>query len=230
MRGFLNPFLYYLVLLEAYDRLPAQVAMVINYLWPVVLVLMSAPLLRQKVTGRALGALSVCFSGVTVMALGGGSVLGSLPLGAMGLALFSTVIWALFWVTTLRTAGDRVSALAGGFLFGVLYLLLAGLVTGRLPNLGEIPWQGLAGAIYIGLFEMGITFVVWLRALSLAGTTAEVGNLVYLTPFLSLVLIGVFTGETVSPWTIVGLVLVVVGIVLGKKGELPVRPDPSVAT
>ena len=45
---------------------------------------------------------------------------------------------------------------------------------------------GLLGGVYIGLFEMGITFLVWLKALKNAKTTAHVVNLIYLVPFLSL--------------------------------------------
>jgi drug/metabolite transporter (DMT)-like permease len=221
VRGLLNPFLYYLVLLEAYDRLPAQVAMVINYLWPIVLVLLSVPLLHQKITGRILAATGLCFCGVAVMALGGSSILGSLSPSAMGLALLSTVIWALFWLITLRSSGDQVVALAGGFGFGVLYLLAAGLLTGGLAGLRSIPWQGFAGATCVGLFEMGITFVVWLRALSLARSTAEVGSLVYLTPFLSLVFIGTAAGEVVSPWTVAGLGLVISGIAFQSRRSRP---------
>ena len=53
-RGFLNPFVYYLVLLEAYDRLPAQIAMVVNYLWPVVLVLLHAAAGRRRLRAGSL--------------------------------------------------------------------------------------------------------------------------------------------------------------------------------
>jgi len=48
--GLLNPFAYYAVLLKAYSILPAQEAMALNYLWPVVLVVLSVPLLGQKVS------------------------------------------------------------------------------------------------------------------------------------------------------------------------------------
>jgi len=221
LRGLLNPFLYYLVLLEAYDRLPAQVAMVVNYLWPVVLVLLSAPLLGHRVTRRTVGATLVCFGGVAVMALAGGAVLGRLSPSGMGLALLSTVIWSLYWLISLRGGPDPVPSLAGGFAFGVLYLLSAGIVTGWIAGLRTVPWQGLAGTCGVGLFEMGITFVVWLKALSLAGSAAEAGTLVYLTPFLSLILIGLLTGEAVSPWTVAGLLLVVSGIALQSRQGSP---------
>ena len=46
--GWMNPGLYYLVLFAAYDRLPAQEAMAINYSWGITLALLAAPLLRSS--------------------------------------------------------------------------------------------------------------------------------------------------------------------------------------
>ena len=46
--GLHNPFLYYLVLLTAYKLLPAQEAGTLNYIWPLVLVLLSIPLLDKN--------------------------------------------------------------------------------------------------------------------------------------------------------------------------------------
>jgi drug/metabolite transporter (DMT)-like permease len=76
--------------------------------------------------------------------------------------------------------------------------------------------RGLLGGIYIGLFEMGITFLAWLRAMRNAKTTAHVVNLIYLVPFLSLLCIALIVGETILPSTIIGLVLIVTGIVVQK--------------
>jgi drug/metabolite transporter (DMT)-like permease len=73
---------------------------------------------------------------------------------------------------------------------------------------------GLLGAVYIGFFEMGITFVVWLKALRLSETTAQVSNLIYLVPFLSLIVIYFTIGETILPSTIIGLVFIVSGVLL----------------
>src|SRR5690606_31812383 len=41
--GLLNPFLYYLVLFEAYDRLPAQIAQPLNYTWAITLAVLAVP-------------------------------------------------------------------------------------------------------------------------------------------------------------------------------------------
>ena len=47
--GFINPFLYYLILLKAYQLLPAQVAQPLNMIWPIILVFLSVPILKQKI-------------------------------------------------------------------------------------------------------------------------------------------------------------------------------------
>jgi drug/metabolite transporter (DMT)-like permease len=43
--GLVNPFLYYLILLKAYQLLPAQVAQPLNMIWPLILVFLSVPIL-----------------------------------------------------------------------------------------------------------------------------------------------------------------------------------------
>ncbi len=214
VRGLLNPFLYYLVLLEAYNELPAQIAMVINYLWPVVLMILSGLLLKQRITLRMAAASGISFCGIGVLALGGNPVGGQLPLFAVGLALLSTVIWALFWILNIRASGDAAQNLAESFFFGLLYLVIYGAISGKIVSICCLDIRGVIGSLYIGLFEMGITFVIWHNALKLSETTSEVANLIYLTPFIALVFIGTVVGERIGLWTIAGLLLVISGIVL----------------
>ena len=213
--GFLNPFLYYLVLFKAYDLLPAQEALTLNFIWPMVLALFSILMLRQPISARAIAAMTVSFAGVVLIATRGE------PLGldlanprGVALALGSTVIWTLYWIYGVKDARDPVTRLLVNFVFGCV---LSG---GYLGISGGLEWPapaGLAGAAYIGTFEMGIAFVSWLRALKLSRTTAQVGQLIYLTPFLSLLLIGLVVGEPIYPSTVAGLVLIVVGIVLQRR-------------
>lgn len=215
-RGFLNPFLYYLVLLEAYDRLPAQVAMVVNYLWPVMLVLMHSAISRRRPPAGSILAISVSFCGVILLALmrpGGGS---GPDAAGMLLALASTVIWAGFWLLNRHGQGDAPGSLSllGGFIWGVLFLFALAAFTGRL----EVPdGRSLLFGAWIGMFEMGLTYLVWSRALSLARNPAEVGNLIYLTPFLSLGFISLVLDEPLRLQTLCGLVLVLTGIVIQNR-------------
>jgi drug/metabolite transporter (DMT)-like permease len=210
--GFLNPFLYYAVLFKAYSILPAQEAQPLNFIWPITLVLLSIPLLRQKIKPRDILATFICFVGVFVISTRG-DIFGFRFTNITGviLATGSSIIWALFWIYNVRDKRDEVVRLFLNFVFGsVLTFLLMVLPGGmRTPNL-----PGLLGAVYVGLFEMGITFLLWLKALKLSKTTAHITNLIYMVPFLSLVLISFAVGEKILASTLVGLIFIVGGIIL----------------
>jgi len=210
--GFLNPFLYYVILFKAYSLLPAQEAQPLNWTWPIMLVLLSIAILKQPIRWVSVLAIVVSFSGVFVISTHG-DVLSfrftNLP-GAL-LALGSSVIWALFWIYNVKDRRDEIVKLFLNFVFGSIFTLAAVLLFGdlRVP-----PPVGLLGVLWIGLFEMGITFVTWLKALQLSRTTAQVSNLVYAAPFLSLFLIHFVVGEEILPTTVIGLVLIVAGVIV----------------
>lgn len=208
--GLLNPFIYYLVLFKAYDLLPAQVAQPLNYTWALTLALLSIPLLKQKIGRREILAGVICYSGVVVISTRGGlSGAGAFdPLG-VALALGSTLIWALFWIQHTRDERDPEVCLFLNFLFGLPFILAYCLLFSS-PVVKSLP--GLAGAAYVGVVEMGLAFVFWLRALRLSVNTARIGNLIFLSPFLSLVFIRFTVGERILASTLVGLVLIVAGL------------------
>ncbi len=65
-----------------------------------------------------------------------------------------------------------------------------------------MPWQGWAAVSYVGLFEMGITFVLWLNALRLTRNTARISNLIFISPFISLLLLATIIGEEIHSSTL----------------------------
>ena len=208
--GFLNPALYYLLLFEAYDRLPAQEALLLNFAWPVVLVILSMFLLRQRIHPLAVASLLISFSGVAVIATRGNvwSMQLDNPLG-VGFALGSTVVWAVYWIYSAHDERDAVNRLFCNFLFGAVYLVVYAAFD---RGLGLPSLPGLLGMLYVAAFEMAFAFVFWLQALKLARNAAQVSSLVYLTPFLSLIVIHFVVGEDLYPSTLAGLVLIVGGI------------------
>lgn len=210
--GLLNPFLYYAVLFKAYDLLPASEAQPLNYIWAITLVILSIPLLKQKIGIKSIIGIIVSFFGVFVIATHG-DVLGfrfSNFSGAM-LAVGSSIIWALFWIYNVKDKRDEVVKLFLGFFFGLIYVTLAMFIFSDffIPDI-----RGLAGAVYVGLFEMGITFVLWSKALKLSTNTAKVSRFIFLSPFVSLVLIHFLVGEEILLSTIVGLVFIIAGILI----------------
>ena len=210
--GLLNPFSYYLVLFKAYEMLPAQEAQPLNYTWPVVLSLLSVPLLKQWLSRRALLGLLVSFTGVWVISTRGDltSLRFTNPVGC-SLAIGSSLIWALFWIFNLRDARDPTVKLVMSFSFGILYMIPL-LAWKWKAGFSAPSGAQLASAVYIGLFEMGLTFLLWLKALEHAENSAAVSHLAYFSPFLSLIFIRLIVGEEIMFSSIVGLVLIVGGI------------------
>ena len=218
--GFLNPFLYYVVLLKAYSILKAQEAVTLNFIWPIMLVLLSIPILHQRIGLKSILAIIISFFGVFVIATKG-DILGFRFTNTAGvlLASGSSVIWALFWIYNVKDKHDEAVRLFVNFTFGTVFIFLLILLFSDL----KIPTRkGFLGAVYVGLFELGITFLVWLKALRLSKTTAHVTNLIYLAPFFALVWISLFVGEKILFSTGVGLVLIIGGIILQRFWAKPV--------
>jgi len=210
--GLLNPFAYYVILFEAYDLLLAQEAVALNYVWPVTLVLLSIPVLRQRISIWSLLALLISFSGLLVIIFKGNfsDIELSSPRG-ITFALVSSVFWASYWLMNMKDKREEASKLLLNFLFGFAYVLIFVLLREE-----EIYFntRGILGSLYVGLFEMGITYLLWLKALQLSSTTAKVSNLVYISPFLSLMFVSIAVGETIYLYTIGGLAMIVGGIIL----------------
>ncbi|WP_148883243.1 DMT family transporter [Thermococcus aciditolerans] len=211
--GLINPLLYYTVLFSAYDRLPAQEAQALNYTWPLMLVLLSIPLLGKRPGARTAFGLLLGFFGAILVATKG-NVAGlnfTDPIG-VALGLGSAVVWASYWLLNLRDERPLAEKMFWNFLFGFVYVSIVVVATG---NFTVPPVEGLAGAIYVGLFEMGVTFLLWYRAVE--GDMAFASNLAYLVPFMSLFFISLVVGESIAPATVLGLAMIVGGIILGRE-------------
>jgi drug/metabolite transporter (DMT)-like permease len=209
--GLINPFLYYLILLKAYQLLPAQVAQPLNMIWPIILVFLSVPILRQKIEKKSFVALFISFIGVYIIASQGKLFEnGHADFKGVLLATGSSVFWAFYFIMNVKDRRDEGIKLLLNFLFGSIYLILAIVITGT----GQIEPgpKGIAASVYIGIFEMGVTFFFWLKALQMASTTAKVSNLVYLAPFISLFLVHFILHEHVYYTTPVGLIFIISGI------------------
>ena len=122
LMGLLNPVIYYLVLFKAYTILPASVAQPLNMIWPIALVLLAVPILRQRISWLSLGAMLLSFSGVVLISLMGGTGSEN-PQNRLGifLALSTSVVWALYFLYNTRDKEDPVARLFLNFAFASLF-------------------------------------------------------------------------------------------------------------
>ena len=150
MMGFLNPFLYYLILFKAYELLEAQIAGTLNYAWPVVLVLLSIPFLKQKISKASLLAILISFFGLVIISTRGDLLTFSFtsPLG-VALAIGSAFIWALYWILNLKDKREDTAKILLNLTFGFLYILVYTLIKYR-----KIELPGWEGPVWFSLYRL----------------------------------------------------------------------------
>lgn len=208
--GLINPVIYYAVLFEAYDRLPAQVAQPVNYTWAITLGLLSVPLLGHRLTRWDLIGMLLAYSGVLFISIAGQNVSGSLDYFGLFLALASTLLWAGYWLLNTRDQRPPIIGLFQNFVYALPILIIWMLWRDGLPALQQ--WQVAASLAYVGVFEMGITFVFWQLAMHHTSNASRIGTLIFLSPFISLFLIHIVLGEPLQWLTFGGLGLIIAGL------------------
>jgi drug/metabolite transporter (DMT)-like permease len=208
----LNPFLYYLVLFEAYNLLPAQVAQPLNYIWPIVLVILAALFFKHSLHYTDIIALIASLIGVAFISSQGNINIfaKSNPVGVL-LAISSSIVWASFWIINMYDKNrDEEVKLCISFAFATIFMLLYIILSSK--NI-TFNLKGISAALYIGAFEMGVTFLLWLKALNSTSNTARLGNFSYLVPFVSLVFVSLILHEKIVWTTFIGLLIIIGAII-----------------
>lgn len=222
--GIMNPFAYYLILFSAYDLLPAHIAQPLNYTWAITLALLSIPILKEPLTRRTAAGIGVSYLGVTVLLyFSNTDTSGNIaPLG-VGLALLSTLLWASYWLINKKSRSDPLSMMFATFSTALPFSVAVCLNGPGLPEMS--PPQLLSG-LWVGLIEMGLTYLLWQRAISRSANTARIGQLIFLSPFISLLFIYFFLNENISLSVILSLGIIVLGTWITQK-QNPSTPDTS---
>jgi drug/metabolite transporter (DMT)-like permease len=216
--GVINPFAYYLILFGAYDRLPAHIAQPLNYTWAIALALLAVPILKQPLEKRTLIGIVISYAGVVVLLSTAEQTGNSAWNGlGVGLALGSTILWAVYWLLNTKCSSAPAAVMFWSFTVGLVLVALACIGGPGLPDLNQ---QTLAYGAWVGLIEMGITFLLWQQALRLTANAASIGQLIFLSPFVSLVIIYFVLDEHITWGVVVALLVIVLGLRVA-------RPAPS---
>lgn len=224
--GFLNPFVYYWMAVTAYDLLPAQIVQPINYTWVITLSLLSIPLLKQTFSKIQIAASLICYAGVVVLSYRHNHASGvGINYFGVFLAISCTIIWALYWIYNIRSKQDPVVAIFLNFVFSIPFI---GAACFLLSSFRFNHLEGLYGAIWIGCFEFGFAFIAWISALRSSSNTHRVTNLIFLTPFISLIFIHTVLGEEILLQTYIGFILIISGIALQKYNDFRLMLIPPV--
>ena len=209
--GFLGLFLYLSLYFYGLTQLSSQEACILNYLWPMMIVLFSALLLGERITVRTAVALLLSFSGVVVLTLGGEAhAKGNAFLGGAACVL-AAVCYGLFCVLNKKRQVDQTVMMIVAWGVTALAALPVTLAVETWVTPTLMQWGGL---LWFGIFVDAVGYLWWAMALQEARSAATVANLAYFVPLLSLAVSAVTLGERMSSSALVALVLIMGGILL----------------
>ena len=209
--GFLGLFMYSALYYYGIAVLSSQEACILNYLWPMMIVVFACLLLKEKLTVRKIIAMLLSFAGIIVLSFGsGGSSSGNRLFGIIA-CVVAAVCYGLFSVLNKKHSLNQSVTMMWIWLTVAICSTVAGLIFEKwLPIIG---WQW-AGIAWLGIVVNAVAYLLWALALKGAKDSAKIANLAYLVPFLSIVLSAVVLKEQISINAIIAVVLIMGGILL----------------
>lgn len=187
----------------------ATVSLLLNFT-PIVVGLVSVPLLGERTTARQWVWLAVVIGGVGVYFYPFG--LQSAALLGVGIMAIGTLANAAGAILGRHANRDRaLSPLAvttASMSIGAALLLGTGLAVQGLPSLSTTSWLIV---LWLALVNTAFAFTLWNHTLQ--SLTATESSVVNNTMLVQIAVLGwVFLGETLTPIEVVGLVLVTLGV------------------
>ena len=222
--GFVGLFLYSALYYYGLAQLTSQVACILNYLWPMMLVLFSCIILKERVTVMKVIAMGCSFLGIVILSVGnGGAETGITANGNLGMVscIIAAACYGLFSVLNKKADFDQNIAMMIMWLVVGICALVAGLVTENWVHFTEKQWLGM---FWLGVVVDAIAYLLWALALKGTQNTASVANMAYLTPFLSLLVSALLLKERIELQAVIALIFIIGGILLqsileGKKDD-----------
>lgn len=209
--GFIGLFVYSALYYYGLSQLTSQEACIVNYLWPIMLVIFSCIILKEKLTAMKAVAMVCSFVGIVVLSMGSGeNTDGNVTLGIVS-CIIAAACYGLFSVLNKKFNYDQSISMMIFWLVAAVCSTILGLVTEDWVSLDGKQWLGM---LWLGIVVDAIAYLLWAIALNGAGNTAKIANIAYLTPFLSLVVSALLLKEEITLRALVALVFIIGGILL----------------
>lgn len=209
--GFLGLFLYSALYYYGLTELSSQKACILNYLWPIMIVIFSSIILKEKITFLKATAMLSSFFGIIILSAESlfspseGSFLGIISCVA------AAACYGLFSVLNKKADYDQNIAMMIIWLVTAVCSSVLGLLTEEWVLLSKTEWLGF---LWLGIVINAIAYLLWALALKGSEDTSKIANLAYLVPFLSLLVSAVLLKEQIELRSLVALVFIVGGILL----------------
>ena len=209
--GFIGLFMYSALYYYGISVLSSQEACILNYLWPMMLVVFSCIILKEKMTFMKGIAMACSFFGIVILSLGGGSsATGNAASGIIS-CVIAAACYGLFSVLNKKADYNQNIAMMVIWLVAAVCAMILGLMTETWVVLRGIQWIGI---LWLGVAIDAVAYLLWALSLKNAVNTAKIANIAYLTPFLSLLLSAIFLKEKMQMRALLAFIFIIGGILL----------------
>lgn len=209
--GFLGLFCYTSLYYAGIAQLTSQVASIVNYMWPIMIVIFSCIILKEKFTRRKLLAMCISFAGmICICAQGMTGAASANSLSGMLCCFAAAVCYGLY--SALNKKYDYDQWIVLNVAFGVT-ALLSGIGCAVYGDFGSLDAYMIMGLLWVGIFVNAIAYVIWGIAIN-SGETAKISILAYICPFMSLIFGRILLDEHITVLSLAGLVLIVGGVLV----------------
>ena len=209
--GFLGLFLYSALYYYGIGQLGAQEACILNYLWPMMIVLFSCLILKERMTVLKGVAMVCSFLGIVILSLEKSDAAGGNTVAGMAACIVAAACYGLFSVWNKKKDYDQNITMMVIWLTVAVCSFAVGPFMEEWVTIKGMQWLGI---LWLGVMTDAVAYLLWALALKGVEDTAKIANLAYLTPFLSVVCSAIVLKEKIKLQALVALVLIIGGILL----------------
>ena len=209
--GLLGTYIYYLFLYLGYAQAIGMEVLVVQYTWPIFIVLLSVPILKERLTLKKTAAVILGFIGVSLAVTRGDlSGVELSNLSVIGLVGAGAFCFALFSVYSKRIVGDPLCTVTIYFLVATIASFASMLALSEFAMPARVEVMPI---LLNGMFVNGFSYVFWLLALRYTDAS-YLAQFTFITPILSALYLLVFFDEAFYAVYVLSIVLVVGGGVI----------------
>ena len=210
--GFVGMFLYSALYYYGLSQITSQEACIVNYLWPLMLVIFSCIILKEELTFMKIFGMFLSFVGVVILSLGSSTIAFSdAAMSGVTSCVIAAACYALYSVLNKKTDYDQHIFMMICWGVAAVGATIFGLATEEWVPIQGIQWVGLT---WIGAIVHAAAYLMWAIALKGTKNTAKIANIAYLTPVLSVGVSYIFLKEQLEPSAIFALLIILGSILL----------------
>lgn len=209
--GFVGLFLYSALYYYGLAQLTSQEACILNYLWPIMLVVFSCIILKEKMTVMKGMAMFCSFLGIVILSIGNSGATNGNVVWGMISCITAAACYGWFSVLNKKTDYNQNICMMVIWLVVAVCSMVLGLFTEEWVSIKGVQWLGM---IWLGVVIDAVAYLLWALALRGVENTAKIANLAFLTPFLSLIVSSIFLKEKIQPRAFVALLFIIGGILI----------------